>query len=191
MVLCNWHGGEVVSVAAPRLQEATPNQALEQTRDSVLRYGESVGRELLNFSVLHVFGDAVVPMDLGIDVHRGLRGAARSAVVGLALAVLPTVVFPSGYLWAPAIVTLFAFSGWCTTAPHGQHRFTAALALLLLGSWIVADGAAVGLARQPSWYASVLAPICAQIVLAAIITAGSAVRSRRKGAEPIAGSDGG
>jgi hypothetical protein len=29
-----------------------PNQALEQTRDSVLRYGELVGRELLNFSVL-------------------------------------------------------------------------------------------------------------------------------------------
>jgi hypothetical protein len=29
-----------------------PNQALEQTRESVLRYGELVGRELLNFSVL-------------------------------------------------------------------------------------------------------------------------------------------
>lgn len=29
----------------------TPNQALEQTRDSVLRYGELVGRELLNFFV--------------------------------------------------------------------------------------------------------------------------------------------
>jgi hypothetical protein len=28
-----------------------PNQALEQTRDSVLRYGESFGCELLNFSV--------------------------------------------------------------------------------------------------------------------------------------------
>ena len=28
-----------------------PNQALEQTRDSVLRYGESVGCELLNFFV--------------------------------------------------------------------------------------------------------------------------------------------
>ena len=27
------------------------NQALEQTRDSVLRYGERVGRELLNFVV--------------------------------------------------------------------------------------------------------------------------------------------
>jgi hypothetical protein len=29
----------------------TQNQALEQTRDSVLRYGEVVGRELLNFVV--------------------------------------------------------------------------------------------------------------------------------------------
>jgi hypothetical protein len=29
----------------------TPNQALEQTRDSVLRYGEVVGCELLNFFV--------------------------------------------------------------------------------------------------------------------------------------------
>ncbi|MEY3204271.1 MAG: hypothetical protein RLZZ21_602 [Planctomycetota bacterium] len=28
-----------------------PNQALEQTRDNVLRYGESFGCELLNFSV--------------------------------------------------------------------------------------------------------------------------------------------
>jgi hypothetical protein len=28
-----------------------PNQALEQTRDSVLRYGEVVGCELLNFFV--------------------------------------------------------------------------------------------------------------------------------------------
>lgn len=30
----------------------TPNQALEQTRDSVLRNGEQVGRELLNFVVI-------------------------------------------------------------------------------------------------------------------------------------------
>ena len=29
----------------------SPNQALEQTRDSVLRYREPVGRELLNFVV--------------------------------------------------------------------------------------------------------------------------------------------
>jgi hypothetical protein len=29
-----------------------PNQALEQTRDSVLRYGEVVGCELLNFFVM-------------------------------------------------------------------------------------------------------------------------------------------
>jgi hypothetical protein len=29
-----------------------PNQALEQTRDNVLRYGESFGCELLNFFVL-------------------------------------------------------------------------------------------------------------------------------------------
>ena len=33
----------------------TQNQALEQTRDSVLRYGEVVGRELLNFVVRRVF----------------------------------------------------------------------------------------------------------------------------------------
>jgi len=32
--------------------QGMPNQALEQTRDSVLRYGESVGCELLNFFVL-------------------------------------------------------------------------------------------------------------------------------------------
>jgi hypothetical protein len=149
------------------------------------------GREPLIAIVLHIFGNAVVPMDFGIDVRRGLRGAALAAVVGLGLALLPAVVFPSGYLWAPAIITLFAFSGWCTYAPHGQHRFTAALAVLLLGSWIVADGAAVGLTRQPRWYATTLAPICAQLVLAAIITAGNAFRARRKIAEPIAGSDGG
>ncbi|TWT66271.1 hypothetical protein Pla123a_46650 [Posidoniimonas polymericola] len=33
-------------------REERPNQALEQTCDSVLRYGESVGCELLNFYVL-------------------------------------------------------------------------------------------------------------------------------------------
>jgi hypothetical protein len=31
--------------------QGMPNQALEQTRDSVLRYGEVVGCELLNFFV--------------------------------------------------------------------------------------------------------------------------------------------
>ena len=30
------------------MKRGLPNQALEQTRDSVLRYGEPVGRELLN-----------------------------------------------------------------------------------------------------------------------------------------------
>jgi len=34
-----------------------PNQALEQTRDSVLRYGESVGCELLNFFVSRCEGN--------------------------------------------------------------------------------------------------------------------------------------
>jgi len=33
-------------------ESETPNQALEQTRDSVLRYGEVIGSELLNFFVL-------------------------------------------------------------------------------------------------------------------------------------------
>ena len=33
-------------------EQGTQNQALEQTRDSVLRYGEVVGCELLNFVVL-------------------------------------------------------------------------------------------------------------------------------------------
>ena len=33
------------------LDERGPNQALEQTRDSVLRYGCLVGCELLNFFV--------------------------------------------------------------------------------------------------------------------------------------------
>jgi hypothetical protein len=33
-----------------------PNQALEQTRDSVLRHGESLGCELLNFFVLQIRG---------------------------------------------------------------------------------------------------------------------------------------
>ena len=32
-------------------EQGTQNQALEQTRDSVLRYGEPVGRELLNLIV--------------------------------------------------------------------------------------------------------------------------------------------
>ena len=33
------------------LNQGMPNQALEQTRESVLRYGEVVGCELLNFFV--------------------------------------------------------------------------------------------------------------------------------------------
>ena len=33
-------------------EQGTQNQALEQTRDSVLRHCEPVGRELLNFVVL-------------------------------------------------------------------------------------------------------------------------------------------
>ena len=70
MVLCNWHGGEVVSVAAPRLQEATPNQALEQTRDSVLRYGESVGRELLNFFVPLLS----TPAGRDVETHKKVLG---------------------------------------------------------------------------------------------------------------------
>jgi hypothetical protein len=37
-------------IVSPQTQ-GMPNQALEQTRDSVLRYGESVGCELLNFFV--------------------------------------------------------------------------------------------------------------------------------------------
>jgi hypothetical protein len=38
--------------AIPDLRnQGMQNQALEQTRDSVLRYGESVGCELLNFFV--------------------------------------------------------------------------------------------------------------------------------------------
>ena len=34
--------------------KAGPNQALEQTRDNVLRYGEVVGCELLNFFVIRL-----------------------------------------------------------------------------------------------------------------------------------------
>ena len=36
--------------------KAGANQALEQTRDSVLRYGEPVGRELLNLIVRRKMG---------------------------------------------------------------------------------------------------------------------------------------
>ena len=38
--------------ALSKTNQDRQNQALEQTRDSVLRYGESVGCELLNFFVL-------------------------------------------------------------------------------------------------------------------------------------------
>ena len=36
------------------MNQGRPNQALEQTRDSVLRYGEVVGCELLNLVVSRV-----------------------------------------------------------------------------------------------------------------------------------------
>jgi hypothetical protein len=38
-------------VARKAISKGRQNQALEQTRDSVLRYGEVVGCELLNFFV--------------------------------------------------------------------------------------------------------------------------------------------
>ena len=54
-----------------------PNQALEQSRDSVLRYGESVGCELLNFVVLRQVrrGSAVRPRlafyaNIAVDLMR-------------------------------------------------------------------------------------------------------------------------
>jgi len=37
-----------------RYSRDSPNQALEQTRDSVLRYGEPIGRELLNLVVIRL-----------------------------------------------------------------------------------------------------------------------------------------
>lgn len=37
--------GAICHIAA---NQGMPNQTLEQTRDSVLLYGESIGRELLN-----------------------------------------------------------------------------------------------------------------------------------------------
>ena len=40
------------AIASLIIRPQRANQALEQTRDSVLRYGESVGCELLNFFVL-------------------------------------------------------------------------------------------------------------------------------------------
>jgi hypothetical protein len=45
------HPARTVSGARPELK-GKANQALEQTRDSVLRYGAVVGCELLNFFVL-------------------------------------------------------------------------------------------------------------------------------------------
>lgn len=52
---CDCHSRVVgIRRAGPASSEANQgmqNQALEQTRDSVLRYGESVGCELLNFFV--------------------------------------------------------------------------------------------------------------------------------------------
>ena len=49
------------------------NQALEQTRDSVLRYGERGGRELLNFLV-------------SLELRRG--GVQGHLAIGLPLLVL-------------------------------------------------------------------------------------------------------
>ena len=47
-----WSGSFSHRIQNAKLRGATalaPNQALEHTRGSVLRYGELVGRELLNF----------------------------------------------------------------------------------------------------------------------------------------------
>jgi hypothetical protein len=49
-----------------------PNQALEQTRDNVLRYGEVVGCELLNFFVR--LQDARAEKPLAVLTCRQSRG---------------------------------------------------------------------------------------------------------------------
>jgi hypothetical protein len=49
-----WSGSFSHRIQNAKVRSATaltPNQGLEQTRDSVLRCGELVGRELLNFFV--------------------------------------------------------------------------------------------------------------------------------------------
>jgi hypothetical protein len=53
-----------------------PNQALEQTRDSVLRHGEAVGCELLNFFVLarRREAEAALSPTRGFRIVRASRG---------------------------------------------------------------------------------------------------------------------
>ena len=53
--------------ACLREAKVSANQALEQTRDSVLRYGQPVGRELLNLVVLRQ-----VQLAIGDGVAAGL-----------------------------------------------------------------------------------------------------------------------
>ena len=75
---------------------ASPNQALEQTRDSVLRYGERVGCELLNFFVPSVlcpnegsppllFRDRAASTLIAIEIEMvpRLRLAARGQMASL------------------------------------------------------------------------------------------------------------
>ena len=65
-------------------EEGSPNQTLEQTRDSVLRYGEGAGRELLNFGVRWLMNRP--PSDRAIDVIARYGGLG---VMFLALSFLP------------------------------------------------------------------------------------------------------
>ncbi len=53
--------------------EKTQNQALEQTRDSILRNGQSFGRELLNLVVMPSGGGRVLYANSTDDCHRPVR----------------------------------------------------------------------------------------------------------------------
>jgi len=64
---------------------ASPNQALEQTRDSVLRYGERVGCELLNFFVPPCTSSPCASVPLGRRATDTQRSLARLACRMLAL----------------------------------------------------------------------------------------------------------
>jgi hypothetical protein len=107
-----------------------PNQALEQTRDSVLRYGEVVGCELLNFFVRQQEAQSQsmdVPSRVSVTTHTIGRNLVKRRVivaVGFVLAV-----------------------GWALTLGCGHSRsirfaskeFTVAPATLRAASWIVAE----------------------------------------------------
>jgi hypothetical protein len=87
------------------------NQALEQTRDSVLRYGESVGCELLNFFVLQQEAQSQSQV-LSTDSSYSVTSTGRRVLNKYAPLVLRIIAYACPFVASLLVYGGYAFSRW-------------------------------------------------------------------------------